>query len=605
MRKILVTMITLLLIFISSQNIYAKSFKYDSISFDVRVNKNGSVDVTESNTYNFRGSHNGVLRDIDVDDLGAITVKEIYSTSSKNNEKIIYKKTNDNNLGDYNLNIENNLAKLKIYSPSKNEVKTFTYNYNLDNAIIKYNDIGQLNWKIFDSIDKEVKSVSIKLSFEQVSKKEDLRIFVHGPLWGNSIINNDGTIDIKVDNVPKNTIIEINSLFPTQYVPNAKKIYNQNNLDNILKLEEELADHANAYREEAREELKKREASSSKNIGIAVIAIIVSVICFFILYIKFDKELPTNFKDKYFEDLPADYSPAVLSYLINETRLNDKELLPTLLNLVLKEYLRLEFFEEVKMIFYKTNKSSDDLPKHEKFLIDWLIDDLGECFSFDTLNDIQKDNEKIKAFSQKYNDWKALVNLESAQYNFFESKDKSALCCLCIFAVSIIISIVGYKFTHLEGFFMFSVMGFFILVYNFIIIKKTPKGQADYTKWMALKKILQDSNLMSEQNLKSITVWERFIVYGITLGVSKQLVENIPKILENNIEYNDSRIFRTNPLHYIIMFKIFNNNIDSIETSINDVFQTMSSNSSSEGFGGGFSGGSSGGSGGSGGRGAF
>ena len=69
---------------------------------------------------------------------------------------------------------------------------------------------------------------------------------------------------------------------------------------------------------------------------------------------------------------------------------------------------------------------------------------------------------------------------------------------------------------------------------------KTPKHanlkEEDYIfKWNAFKKYLEDYSMLGEQEENAILIWERYLIYAISLGINKKIVKHYGKLNRNSL----------------------------------------------------------------------
>ena len=140
------------------------------------------------------------------------------------------------------------------------------------------------------------------------------------------------------------------------------------------------------------------------------------------------------------------------------------------------------------------------------------------------------------------------------------------------------------------------------------IRKWTRYGVEQVAMWKAFKKFLLHFSNMDRAEIPSIVIWEHYLVYAISLGVAKEVIDQLPKVF-SEAELMDPNLTYMGGHRALANFIIINSMLNSTTTAINNAVSTAavaaSPSSSGSGMGGGFSGGSSGGGGGGGGGGAF
>ena len=134
--------------------------------------------------------------------------------------------------------------------------------------------------------------------------------------------------------------------------------------------------------------------------------------------------------------------------------------------------------------------------------------------------------------------------------------------------------------------------------------RRTEKGALEAASWIAFKKHLVEYKTTKNDPIDSIILWEKYLVYAVTLGCANKLSKVMKlKLKSMNLEKNmDIDYFdRMIMLNYVMNSSV--NNIVKTAYSAKSAANAASMSSSGGGFGGGFSGsGGSFGGGGGGGR---
>ena len=256
------------------------------------------------------------------------------------------------------------------------------------------------------------------------------------------------------------------------------------------------------------------------------------------------------------------------------------------------------------------NKNYTDLKSHEKKLIQWLIEDIGDGKSV-YLSKIKQDSKKYSVqFNTKYEEWIREANTTSQLLNnFFEPVNNN----LSKSIIRLLVIALPFFLLISSSDLFFVIIFMFVIIISIIIMgiislykRRTQEAQLEYEKWLAFKKFLKDFSNLNDAQIGSIVLWEHYLVYAVSLGVAKQVIKQLPLVFtKNDLESNN--------LVLIPFFCSSHDNFDHFE-NLNSQFQqsissakniAQSKNSSTTGSGGGFSSGSSGGSGSRGGGGAF
>lgn len=640
-RSLLLLITMLFIMFTIGQTALADDRYYtiDNYTINVDIQPDGSAYIEERLIYNFRGSFNGILRNVDymltdgiedirvlVDENGASRELTLNSTSDL-----------DANAGSGSYNVVNNneIAHFKVYERSSNEKKTFVYKYTFKNIVTKYNDIAEFNRKIVDSNwDVALNNVTIHIRLPEGAMKEDIKVFGHGSLLGVSEIIDGQNVKFSVDIVRPGEMVETLVLFPTSLVPQSGRVIAKEQLPTIMANEKKLAEQANLERERARREVeeyeRRREAEEKRMAvarsignGVGIILFLAWFVLIIYLYIKYDKELKPAFSGKYYRELPGEYTPAEMSVLLTMGHVATRDITATLMDLVRKEQLLLTTEVYTKRGLFKNSEIEDyvvsinpqapyvPLKKHEAFLISWFIGTIGDGHRvmLDEITEYAKTRSGARRFSSDYNSWCSMATEEGKKNDFFDKKSGKGqiigvLSSIGYIGLGILLSaMTGAGF----GIALF-IQGVIMLIFSARLNRRTAYGNEQKAMWIAFKAFLKEFSHLDKAEIPSIVIWEHYLVYAISLGVAKEVIRQLPLVFTDadlqNTHLTYMYGYRYN--NFVNFTNTFDRTIDTVESAISRARAVANStNSSSSGGGGGFSGGSSGGGGGRGGGGAF
>lgn len=600
-------------VILSAAFIYADDRSYYVSSFDIRAELDpaGNMTVLENITYEFDGSFRGVYRTLKTAGSDGIDGIEIYK---KQNGKLVYfAESNTEEENTYQILKEKDGIRLKIFSTSEDESKTFGIRYRVLNAAVKYNDTGELYWKFMgDETDVKTENFRVKITIPAGAAKDDIRLFGHGSLSGNMEILDGRNVLLTVEKLPPHNFVEARVLFPKGLIGDSQRVVNKDMLPSIMSEEERWAEEANARRIKARLAL-----------GFSFVFALFEILLIFYLYIKYDKEFKTRFDGEYFRELPGNYSPAVLSVLWNFGRVQPRDITATIMDLVRRKYLLMNVEQiEIKGVIkhkiendhtFELNKDKDPeaLSPHEKYLIDWLISTIGNGTKV-SLKEIEQYSKSVKGaenFKADFDAWGEYVKREAEGFGFFDRNTMKGQIYGVVTAVAGMVY-GGYTAAvhrNVAGFLILLAVSFILLVYSLLIKRRSKSGAEQYKMWKAFKRFLMHFSRLDKANLPAVTIWEYYLVYAITLGVAKEVIKQLRLVFSDEDFKNGSLTFLYYG-HYSHNFGYF----DTIEhvtdtmvkTTESAYTQAMSKLSSKSGRGGGFSTGGGGG-GGGGGAGAF
>ena len=294
-------------------------------------------------------------------------------------------------------------------------------------------------------------------------------------------------------------------------------------------------------------------------IFVAVIILVVWAIISFIIKTKNKYIIQKNkVKEVYIRDIEVDYSPAVLSYLMNNKIETSKDLPATILNLCAKNILKIESIDgKIKIIDLKNKKEVKKIKSDEKYAYDMLVTGVT--------------NSKI-------NTWKNKVEAEYRKYKFSMTNKKSLGIYLFGLYAAIFIGILLYSFitgeTEITGrpaeIISRLLIGSFVaaweilLIYEFkemftgIIVRKnenefgevyTNKGAREYSKWKKFENFMEDFSLIKEREHESVVIWGKYLSYSIVLGINKKCDKELYSKIEKEYSFDFdsfSKMFENN-----------------------------------------------------------
>ncbi len=603
----LVLSFILVVLFSNNIDVYAeKSMDIQRVNIEAEILKDGTMVVNEYRTIYFEGQYNGFYQNLKLDRGVSITDIEV----SENGTLYQYNPGNDYGPpGTYLTKDEGNNILVDWSIDAYNETRTFLLEYKVHNQVKIHDDIGELYYQfIGDETDIPQDNVTVTLYLPEGSKEEDLRAWGHGPLSGNVELINSQEVSWYIDTLPPRTFLEGRVTFTPGIINNSSLKTNTSALNDILEEEQNLADSAN-----------RKRALAKFDWGFGGLSVIGAAIFGIYMRRKYAKPYDTDFNGEYYRELPADYSPGELGYLIRKGNPNSTDFTATVIDLAQRGYIKLEEVEEeskfaLLSIFkkdettftaLKTNKEGNLRP-HEKEVMDLLFHEIsanGESVIFTEVERFAKKHPKT--FKIYWDDFISDLKSISEKHNFFDKSNKRT-------TIIGILSLFGF---FILGFLSFILTRMFALSFGLFaaglismllvttINRRSKKGEEDYVRWMAFKKFLLHFSNMKRHELPSLVLWEHYMVYAVALGVAKEVMKEL-QVVYPDLKDGDYR-FGYGWFYYSAVtgrsIDSITKSFDSLTSSINNSLNTALSNTSSgSGGGGGFSGGGGGGGGGGG-----
>ncbi|MDI9475276.1 MAG: DUF2207 domain-containing protein [Natronincolaceae bacterium] len=556
--------------------------------------ENGDLEITEDITFNFKGKYNGVFREVILENTSGITGIKIAEVDG---DKVIeYEKVENAKKGDSNVFLidrKDNDVTFQVFSPSRDEKKTFRMIYTIKNVAKRYNDTGELFYKFLgEQNDTPIDLFFANITLPQEDTDNRVRMFAHGPLNGEIHKTTDNTINLRVGDVPKNTFIEARILFPEQFIPASQNIINRDAFSDIMNEEAQL-------QEGTQQGIIKKEARGALFGNIAVILSAVEVLIFIFFLTKYRRLKDIHEESKYSE-IPDDNTPAVISY-VTGTTMGGNTIIATLLDLYRKGYIKISGGEEFKkrrkvlrdFTITKTKEEDNNLLSHEKHFIGWLIDIMGDGKTV-TTEDIKNYSKNKRSMFMKYhNNWMQLIREDADNKGYFDkSTKKYGLLLIILFPLGLMLSIVSLINDNLLGLPLIFTSVLMLFQGIMLLSRKSDYGHEQHKKWMEFKKHMKrikkdDSRYDLDRYPKGIS-----LIYGLVFGIDNDVLNELNV---ETLHREDAFSYSHGWLYWYFIFNSSGSN--AFSNSINNSF---GSTVSSTGMGGGFTGGGGGGAGGGG-----
>lgn len=491
------------------------------------LKENGDLEISEIITFEFNEEYNGVYRNIILDeahDLSDISVKEASSDTLISYERV--KKAKNGDEGVFTIEKENDNTTLKIYSPSKDEIKTFKLSYVVNNAAVKYNDTGELYYKFLGKDNEtSIENFTVYINLPDNEDSDRVKAFAHGPLNG-KIYKSDSSqyplqYMLEATHVKPGTYIEARILFPPEYIPESANIKNTDRYQEIVNKE-------TALQKKKEEENIRKEADKKLFNEITVIAVGVNLLVFIIIMYLSRRKIDRDILMREYHNIPEDCTPAVASYITGRN-INGNIFFATVLDLFNKGYLRISrryendsVLNNNDYIIYKTKNSDASLLPHEGYFMRWLFNDLGDGESV-SLKDIEYySKHKPQKFYESIRTWKSMIKNEAEKRGYFEHKNKvygTSLILLSLFNILLGVITLIYKSSLAL---LNCVVAVALMVYGIYLLNRlSDKGYIQSKKWKSFIRYMKEhiTELPEDEILNSP---DKSLIYSLGFDVFKK-----------------------------------------------------------------------------------
>ena len=592
------------LFFLISIVSFAASFRIEKLDIEANLQKDGSMVVSEAVTYDI-DEINGVYFDIDAKGFGELEYIQVFEDDSTGG----FKEVDSSN---YEVSVNDELYRIKLYSKNHNNRRTFKFVYKLPEAITVYDDVAQFNRKMVgkewqQGINYITAKVIIPVSASY--DNSNILVFGHGPLTG-EVDKEGNTVIYKLNNYYPGDFLEAHILMEPEIFSeyNKSKIVHKDMKQKLLDMEAKFADEANAERDKAiRQQEMINKVFEKPGLIFGVLSSIWGALMYYIHVIFKRKNKVKNSVGKYLRELPDNSSPALVGGFMTNS-INDNEILATIVDLVRRKVLTLENSDKNSIIIL--TGSTENLSAQEKAIVDIYINDFGDGKSLD-LKSFGFFQKVPMSVARKFEKWRAMVQSEMNRKNL----TYQGLGCLGVIFFAffpMIFTFAGLVIGMITGnkmFLLIVVMGIILFVSGAKARYPRKELAEAKDKWQAFKNFLSDYSQLEEAKITSVHLWEQYFVYAVALGVSDKVVKAYKKALDMGV-IND--VQGVNSLAYSPIFNpMFSRSFSNLNGMVSRTNSGASSaiassrRSSSSGGGGGFSSRSSGGGGSRGGGGGF
>ena len=592
------------LFFLISIVSFAASFRIEKLDIEANLQKDGSMVVSEAVTYDI-DEINGVYFDIDAKGFGELEYIQVFEDDSTGG----FKEVDSSN---YEVSVNDELYRIKLYSKNHNNRRTFKFVYKLPEAITVYDDVAQFNRKMVgkewqQGINYITAKVIIPVSASY--DNSNILVFGHGPLTG-EVDKEGNTVVYRLNNYYPGDFLEAHILMEPEIFSeyNKSKIVHKDMKQKLLDMEAKFADEANAERDKAiRQQEMINKVFEKPGLIFGVLSSIWGALMYYIHVIFKRKNKVKNSVGKYLRELPDNSSPALVGGFMTNS-INDNEILATIVDLVRRKVLTLENSDKNSIIIL--TGSTENLSAQEKAIVDIYINDFGDGKSLD-LKSFGFFQKVPMSVARKFEKWRAMVQSEMNRKNL----TYQGLGCLGVIFFAffpMIFTFAGLVIGMITGnkmFLLIVVMGIILFVSGAKARYPRKELAEAKDKWQAFKNFLSDYSQLEEAKITSVHLWEQYFVYAVALGVSDKVVKAYKKALDMGV-IND--VQGVNSLAYSPIFNpMFSRSFSNLNGMVSRTNSGASSaiassrRSSSSGGGGGFSSRSSGGGGSRGGGGGF
>lgn len=534
--------------------------EWNSLNYDVRLNSDGSMTVTE-NWDVYISETNTLFKDFDVSNLYTkilddVNVVQVIEGVDVPLERIYEEQYHVDSGCYYGLMTKPNVFEIawNVGLDNSSDTRNYKISYTVPNVVTKYNDCTELYWQFLSSDNgMSGKNITGIITLPSpVSNLENLRVWAHGQLDGEITKASNDTVTFALARLNSNSMLEIRIVTDEDIFTNLFNVSPTNKLSSILEEEQRWADEAN--------EIRKRNQMVIAGILIGEFLLLALLVIKYIRYISEGKEIEIKYtypdlNIEYFRDIPneKEATPARASYMYNfkgtsSTISESKVFSATILNLALKRIIEFEPIDKknvrIKFLFTpEADKSIDELKSDEKLIYDLLIMSAKGSDSITTKDLSRIASKNYESWHSRFAKLESVVKLSVQTPEIISKERKDVYKKWNLRAtIYIMLVIIGFfclpmvvPFSFAKEMFMVGAVDFVMLILCMIKCirnsKKidifTEKGYEEKAQWKGLKQYMKDFSLLKEKEVPDLILWEKYLVYATVFGISKKVIEQL------------------------------------------------------------------------------
>lgn len=437
---------------------------------------------------------------------------------------------------------------IKWYYSAQNTTKRFLLRYRIEGAVQRYSDVAQFYWKAIEDEHAPISRIAITV-IPPAPSTDLFKVFVHSTARPGDIEFSPDFLGalVKQDGIPKDAFVELRVLLDPDIFPDTR-------VDSGESYESLLEDERGIV-----EAPKRRARQNAIAIVVSAIVIILFIIAFVWVYIRYGREPKIQYENIYEREPPRDIPPAVVPAILTQGSVSDAEITKSFAATIIEcahlGYLEIHEGEEKGLIFktrefiYKLTPKGEtllarrpverargerELESYEVDVLRAVIEEAGDG-SQATGEDIEKWGKKTKGgktnflrfiepFGKELRAW-----FERKHFKLDDPRSKKAQ---ILFIVSAVLLAAVFVLT----FFLVTrnvaniVAGFLVLVslpFTMSLARWTKEAALEEKRWKAYKKFISDFSAMKDAGPNLLQIWERHLVYATALGVADKLLSNL------------------------------------------------------------------------------
>lgn len=359
---------------------FAVDFSINKTTIDAQLMDNGNAAVEEQFTYEFEGDFEGITRELKPKSGTEIIEFQAYEKEKK-------------------LKVEREGNLYKVYRSGEDETITITLHYEIENAVVKFEDGAEFYWPFFDDRN-ESDYEAMTIAIHPPAPTDEALFLGYDEAFEKGIASNEGSVVFKLGHVPEGSNGDIRVIYESRLFPGAAEA-------NGTVKDQLMADRKSL-------ELKAEEFAASQDSAAAIgkvalpaLALILASLFYYAYWNARRKKAAVELERTGFYVPEEKLSLPAAVYFTHSPYLTPDATASALMELLRKNNVKQLSEDQFELLDGQAKLS------HERTLIDLLFHKIGDGQHFSL--------SEVEAYSQKelnhsaYNDAIAKWNLEVAE----------------------------------------------------------------------------------------------------------------------------------------------------------------------------------------------
>ncbi|MDH3517530.1 MAG: DUF2207 domain-containing protein, partial [Acidimicrobiia bacterium] len=560
MRSLLRLVIVGVLVFGPATAAGAKSFWLSEATVDVVVNPDGSLDITESLTFDFSGSFSGAYRDIPLDPGESITEIEVRG------EELSYLPGACTELGctsppgTFGVARFKGFVRIVWHHSSTDEARVFHISYRFSGLAVAYDDVVDVNLQVWgDQWAVGLDRLEARMHLPGSPAQGEVLVWGHPFGVEGSISLGDGGVSpfLQASGISPEQWVEMRVVFPRRILEAVSGATVAGGAGLPVILDEETAFAGDA-----------EEAARATRVGLAWgVAIAISIVLGLggLTYFRFGREPRIEYDREYEQEPPSDLSPAEVGALLSQGAVTEREFTATLFDLIRKGAidaspsqveretwggLRSETITDLVLSEGEKEMGLRDFEQSVMTVVKRVLDEDAR-----PLHEFKKGiREDAAANAETYQVFRRKAKGAVERAGLLDTSGNTAI---LLGGIALVAVLAGAFFLLprllrtqpggatlaalvIGGMVLGALILFGVLAFRRVRVRRTKTGALEAARWAAFKRYLADFSRLEEAPVISLDLWDRFLVYAIAFGVAEEVLEHARLQAPPDLETNSS-----------------------------------------------------------------